>query len=56
MAHNFQNLEIWKRGCVLTEKTYAAFKGSTEYELKSQMVRSALSIPSNIAEAIGKEE
>jgi len=50
MAHNFQNLEIWKRGCKLAEATYKAFSGSREFDFKSQMVRSSLSIPSNIAE------
>ena len=50
MAHNFQNLEIWKRGCRLAEKTYEAFKDSKDFEFKSQMVRSSLSVPSNIAE------
>jgi four helix bundle protein len=50
MAHNFQNLAIWKRGCELAEATYKAFSGSREFDFKSQMVRSSLSIPSNIAE------
>jgi hypothetical protein len=50
MARNFQNLEIWKPGCKLAEATYKAFSGSREFDFKSQMVRSSLSIPSNIAE------
>lgn len=48
--HNFQNLEIWKRGCQLAELVHQAFEGSREFEFKSQMVRCSLSIPSNIAE------
>lgn len=48
--HNFQNLEIWKRGCQLAELVHEAFEGSREFEFKSQMVRCSLSIPSNIAE------
>ena len=50
MPHNFQNLEIWKRGCILAEETYKAFLNSNDYEFRSQMVRASLSIPSNIAE------
>lgn len=43
-------MEIWKRGCVLAERTHEAFEGSREFEYKSQMVRASLSIPSNTAE------
>ena len=50
LRHNFQNLEIWKRGCQLAELVHEAFEGSREFEFKSQMVRCSLSIPSNIAE------
>lgn len=48
--HNFQNLEIWERGCQLAELVHEAFEGSREFEFKSQMVRCSLSIPSNITE------
>jgi len=48
--HSFEDLEVWKRSCRLTVKVYELFKNSKEYVLRDQMTRSALSIPSNIAE------
>ena len=47
---SFEDLEVWKRSCRLTVKVYDIFKNSKEYGLRDQMTRSALSIPSNIAE------
>jgi four helix bundle protein len=49
-THNFENLEVWKRGCRLAVNVCVATHGSKEFELKSQITRSSLSIPSNIAE------
>lgn len=49
-SHNFENLEVWKRGCRLAVNVCVAVHGSKEFELKSQITRSSLSIPSNIAE------
>ncbi|MEI6176516.1 MAG: four helix bundle protein [Verrucomicrobiota bacterium] len=49
-THNFENLEVWKRGCRLAMNVCVATHGSKEFELKSQITRSSLSIPSNIAE------
>jgi four helix bundle protein len=48
--HSFEDLEVWKRSCRLTVRVYEMFKNSKEYVLRDQMTRSALSIPSNIAE------
>lgn len=48
--HNFENLDVWKRGCRLAVDVCVASHGSKEYELKNQITRSAISIPSNIAE------
>ena len=50
MEHNFEKLEVWKRGCDLAVETYEALRDSREYAFKDQMVRSSLSVPSNIAE------
>ncbi|MGD7652452.1 MAG: four helix bundle protein [Verrucomicrobiales bacterium] len=49
-THNFENLEVWKRGCRLAVNVCVASHGSKDFELKSQITRSAISIPSNIAE------
>ena len=48
--YSFEDLEVWKRSCKLTVKVYKLFKNSKEYVLRDQITRSALSIPSNIAE------
>jgi len=49
-SHNFENLDVWKRGCSLAVDVCVALHGTREFELKNQATRSALSIPSNIAE------
>lgn len=49
-THNFENLEVWKRGCRLAVNVCVAAHGSKDFELKNQITRSSLSIPSNIAE------
>ncbi len=46
----FQELEVWKRGCDLSVALFLALKGSSHYSFADQVTRSALSIPSNIAE------
>jgi len=50
MSSNFENLDVWKRSCRLSVELWQLLKNSNEYWLKEQMLRSALSIPSNIAE------
>jgi four helix bundle protein len=52
-ARNYRDLEIWKKGIGLAEKIYEitdSFPKREFYSLTSQMRRSAISIPSNIAE------
>jgi len=49
-THNFENLDIWKRGCRLAVDVCVASHGSKEFALKDQITRSVISIPSNIAE------
>lgn len=50
---NFKNLKIWQKGFNIAVSTYkltAAFPKEEKYSISSQMNRSAVSIPSNIAE------
>ena len=49
-SHNFENLDVWKRGCRLAVNVCVASHASKEFALKDQIVSSSISIPSNIAE------
>ena len=50
MTNHFEKLEVWKRACQLAHDTYTFFQESRDYAYRDQMIRSSLSIPSNIAE------
>ena len=55
---SFHELKVWQLGMQLTEQVYrltADFPKSETYGLSSQMRRSAVSIPSNIAEGQGRD-
>ena len=55
--HNFKNLAVWRRSMVLTRQCYDLTRGFPKlerYGLSSQIQRSAVSIPSNIAEGAGR--
>ena len=57
MAHNFKELKIWQRGMDIVDLCYdyiADLPSEEKFNLKSQIVRSACSIPVNIAEGAGK--
>jgi len=47
-----ENLEIWKRASGLCVDVYKSLENCKDYGFKDQITRSALSIPSNIAEGI----
>ena len=48
--NGFEDLEVWKKSCRLTIEIYRAFFQCKDYGFKDQIQRSALSVPSNIAE------
>ena len=50
VAHNFENLGVWKRASKLAVDVCVAWEESNNFSLKDQIRRSAMSIPSNIAE------
>lgn len=54
---NFKDLKIWQKGIQLVEDIYIlskTFPKEETYGLKSQLRRSAVSIPSNIAEGFAR--
>jgi len=55
--HRFENLQIWQKAMNVAEKSHKAtanFPKDEKYNLTSQIRRSAVSIPSNIAEGAGR--
>ena len=55
--HNYNNLQIWQDSMNLVQSVYeavATFPQEERYGLTSQITRSAVSIPSNIAEGAGR--
>ncbi|MBA6151256.1 four helix bundle protein [Gelidibacter maritimus] len=55
--HRFEELKIWQKAMDITENCYRAtenFPEEEKYGLTSQLRRSAISIPSNIAEGAGR--
>jgi len=46
----FEQLEIWKRSCRLCAELYKSLESCRAYGYRDQVTRSALSVPSNIAE------
>ncbi|GAC1308348.1 MAG: four helix bundle protein [Mucilaginibacter sp.] len=56
--HNFKELKVWKAGIEVSKMIFQltrSFPTEEKYGLISQMIRSAISIPSNIAEGCGRK-
>jgi len=49
-AYGFEQLEVWKKACALAVKIYSLLEDSSDYSLRNQMQKAAVSIASNIAE------
>ncbi len=50
MYQSFEELDVWKRGCGLVVKLHQTLRHVQEFWLRDHVLRTALSIPSNIAE------
>ncbi|MHB1279215.1 MAG: four helix bundle protein [Bacteroidia bacterium] len=50
MTHNFEKLRIYQDSLALAKRTYKNFKSFPCFAIRDQILRSAVSIPSNIAE------
>ncbi|WNC71191.1 four helix bundle protein [Thalassotalea psychrophila] len=51
----YENLKVWQRSCQLSVNVYKALSTSKEFGFKDQITRSALSVPSNIAEGLERK-
>lgn len=55
--HNFRNLKIWQKSRLLVKEVFLLtrnFPAEEKFGLTSQVLRSAYSVPSNIAEGSGR--
>lgn len=52
---NFEETDLWKRSSRLCVQIYKELKNCKDYGFKDQITRSALSIPSNIAEGLERK-
>jgi len=50
VGSSFEDLEVWKKSCRLSVRLYELLSDCRDYGIKDQMLRSSVSIPSNIAE------
>jgi four helix bundle protein len=55
LKHNFEKLSIWKSGIDLSVKIHGLFVNSRNFGLRDQILRSSVSVPSNIAEGCERQ-
>jgi len=56
--HNFRNLKIWQKSRIIVKEVFLITRelpSEEKFGLVSQILRSAYSIPSNIAEGSGRD-
>jgi len=51
----FEKLEVWKRSCRLCADVYHSVSDCKNFAFRDQVTRSALSVPSNIAEGYERD-
>ena len=54
-VNSFEDLEIWKESMQIVLSIYSSLKDCRDFGLKDQIQRSAVSIPSNIAEGFERQ-
>jgi len=50
-----EKLDVWKKSARLSANVYKSFKECKDFGFKDQITRAGLSVPSNIAEGMGKQ-
>ena len=51
----FEELEVWQRGCRLAVDVFKIFATCRNFTMQDQIQRSALSVPSNVAEGYERD-
>ncbi len=54
-AQTFEDLDVWKRGCRQAVVACRLVREWKNYALRDQMTRSAVSVPSNVAEGYERD-
>ena len=55
MYYSFEDLDVWKRSVNVAVRLYRLFKDCRDYGIKDQILRSAVSVPSNVAEGAERD-
>jgi four helix bundle protein len=55
MYHSYEDLEVWKRSVDVAVRLYSLLENCRDYGIKDQMLRSAISVPSNVAEGAERD-
>jgi len=51
----FEDIEVWKEGIKISIELYKQLSECKDYSLRDQIQRSAVSIPSNVAEGYDRD-
>ena len=55
MYRSFEDLDVWKRPVNVAVRLYKMLENCRDYGIKDQILRSAVSVPSNIAEGAERD-
>lgn len=55
MYRSYEDLEVWQRSVDVAVRLYGILESCRDYGIKDQMLRSAVSIPSNVAEGAERD-
>jgi len=55
MYRSYEDLEVWQRSVDVAVRLYGTLESCRDYGIKDQMLRSAVSIPSNVAEGAERD-